>query len=331
MLNTELKNLRMTPAPSGLYFKGRPGDPRLGEWVEQITLSEMASLHSQTFVLIGAADDTGVKLNRGRPGADKGPDAVRSALYKFAWPLSRNFEKWRFLDAGNITPAKVITDTHEHSRLACTAAAHLGATVIAVGGGHDFAAPHILGTFAGLKRSKKDFDFGVINVDPHLDVRELENNLPHSGTPFRQIIESGVVEGEHLLQFGARDGRNARSHFEYCRKQGVKVLELSSLKKDDDVIDAFKAELRSLTKKTDYIALTIDMDSCSDIEGVSAAPVIGFSPWELCQFAFAAGRNRKVRILEIAEIAPDLDPSGRAARIGAEVIFHFILGRINKA
>ena len=150
MLNDDMKNLHLTPAPQGVFFKGRPGDPRLGEWAEPTSLGELASLHSQTFVLIGAADDTGVKLNRGRPGADKGPDAVRSALYKFAWPMSRNFEKWRFLDAGNVTPGKVITETHRQSRLACKAAAHLGATIIAVGGGHDFAAPHILGTFEGI-------------------------------------------------------------------------------------------------------------------------------------------------------------------------------------
>lgn len=330
MLNESLKKLELTPAPSEVFFKGRPGDPRLGEWAERATLAELASLHSQTFVLTGAPDDTGVKLNRGRPGANKGPDTVRAALYKFAWPLSRNFEKWRFLDAGNIKPSELITETHAHAQQTCAFIAQLGVTMITIGGGHDFAAPHILGTFAGLQRRKKDLDFGLINIDPHLDVRELENGLPHSGTPFRQIADSGLVPGENIIQFGARDGRNARAHFDFCRERGINVLEFSAIKRDSNVIDVFKSELRSLTKKADHLAVTIDMDSCSDIEGVSAAPVIGFSPWELCQFAFLAGRNRKVALLEIAEIAPDLDATGRAPRIAAEVIFHFILGRISK-
>ena len=70
------------------------------------------------------------------------------------------------------------------------------------------------------------------------------------------------------------------------------------------------------------------MDSCSDLEGVSAAPVIGFSAWELCQFAFAAGKSKKVSFFELAEVAPKLDPTGRSARIAAEVLFYFVKGRL---
>lgn len=323
-------NLTMLMATENLFFKGRPGDPRLGEWAEALSLSELAALHPKTFILLGSPDDTGVRLNRGRPGASKGPDAIRTALYKFAWPINRNFEKWRFLDIGNIIPTDDIITTHNQAFNACKRSSSLNASVIAIGGGHDFAAPHILGTFAGLKKSDKSQKYGVINVDPHLDVRELENGLPHSGTPFRQILESGVVNGKNLIQFGARDGRNARSHFEYCKKQKVKVLEFSSLRSKSNVASEFKSQLKSLASKVDSIAITIDMDSCADIEGVSAAPVIGFSPWELCQFAFEAGKTKEVKIIELAEVAPDLDPSGRAPRIAAEVIFHFILGRISQ-
>jgi arginase family enzyme len=42
--------------------------------------------------------------------------------------------------------------------------------------------------------------------------------------------------------------------------------------------------------------------------------------------AYLAGKNKKVHIFEIAELAPGLDPSSRSARIAAEIIFHFSLG-----
>ena len=165
-------------------------------------------------------------------------------------------------------------------------------------------------------------------VPGHLDVREFENKLPHSGTPFRQILESGAVKGTHLVQFGAREGRNARAHFDYCKKEKVAVHEFAKIRGKGDAIKQFKLLLANLAKKSDAVALTIDMDCCEGIEGVSAAPVIGFSAWELCQFARLAGANKKITMLELAEIAPDLDPTGRAARIGAEILFHFVLGRI---
>lgn len=320
--------MKTTLPPEQVFFKGRPGDPRLGEWAKTIAIEELHGSKQPSIVLIGAPDDTGVKLNRGRPGAKDGPDAIRSAFYKFAWPLSPRFDRFRWLDAGNIHVSDQILITHERAFNAASMIAACGATVIALGGGHDFAAPHILGTFSGLRESKRAKKFGVINVDPHLDVREFENGLPHSGTPFRQILESGMVSGPNLIQFGARNGRNARAHFEFCKTKKVKVREFGGLRGKGSIINQFKSELAALSKRCEAVALTIDMDSCADMEGVSAAPVIGFSAWELCQMAELAGANRKVAILELAEVAPSLDPTGRSARIAAEVLFHFLLGRI---
>jgi arginase family enzyme len=72
------------------------------------------------------------------------------------------------------------------------------------------------------------------------------------------------------------------------------------------------------------------MDACNELEGVSAAPVLGFTAWELCQFAFLAGSNPKIGYLELAEVAPSLDPTGRGARIAAEVIYYFTKGILNR-
>jgi formimidoylglutamase len=280
--------------------------------------------------IIGAPDDTGVTLNRGRPGAKAGPDAIRAAFYKFAVPLAERFDHIRLLDAGNIQPTSDIITTHTKAFEAARAVTASGAALVALGGGHDFAAPHILGAFSGMERKSKNARRGVINVDPHLDVRELENDKPHSGTPFRQILESGMVKGRDLIQFGARDGRNARSHFKYCSEHKVSIHEFGAIRKKGDAVRQFATALTSLSQRCQDIALTIDMDCCDGIEGVSAAPVIGFSAWELCQFAYAAGKNPKVCMLELAEVAPDLDPSGRAARIAAEVLFHYLLGLLQR-
>jgi formiminoglutamase len=328
MYSLEKIPLEMNPPSPDVFFKGRPGDPRLGDWAEPSNMLDHSTQSKNVFALIGAPDDTGVRLNRGRPGARFGPDAIREALYKFAWPLSHRFDAYKLRDFGNIDVSEDITKNHQMAFSASAAASTQCSTVIALGGGHDFAAPHVLGTFSVLKQVKKTARFGVINIDPHLDVREFENGRPHSGTPFRQILESGSVRGEHLIQFGARDGRNARSHFDYCKTKKVKIFEFSSLKQKANLLNTFQSCLLNLTEHTDHVAVTIDLDSCAEIDGVSAAPVIGFSPWELCQFAFHAGKSSKVRLLELAELAPNLDPSGRSARIAAEIAFHFILGRI---
>lgn len=291
-----------------------------------LKLNELKATSDTTIVILGAPDDLGVKLNRGRLGAADGPDAAREAFYKFALPESGGFSSLKFIDIGNIQVVTDITRNHKSAQSAASAVGRSGATLIALGGGHDYAAPHALGFFEGVAQKTKRKRFGVINIDPHLDVRELENNLPHSGTAFRQIIESGVVKGSNMVQFGARVGRNSKKHFDFCSKSGVHIITFDEIRRAKSGFDRFKTCLGSLSKRVDKIAVSLDIDSCSDVEGASAAAVIGFTAWELCQFAYLAGRTKNVGAFEIAELAPSLDKTGRSARIAAEIIFHFSLG-----
>jgi formimidoylglutamase len=320
-----------TIAPrSALFFKGRPGDPRLGDITSFAPSDSIAKSKKPTIALLGAPDDLGVRLNRGRPGAKDGPDAVRDSFYKFAVPDDSNFEKIRLLDAGNIPICDDILKNHAQAFSASESVCASGSALIAIGGGHDYAAPHLLGAFSGLQQISRNHRFGIINVDPHLDVRPLENNLPHSGTPFRQILESGKVKGENLVEFGARTGRNSKDHFKYCKSKKVKVVGFEQIRRSTNATLKFNSHLNSLGRTTDHVGVTIDLDSCCEVDGASAAAVVGFSAWELCQFAYLAGTHKKVSILELAELAPSLDASGRSARIAAEVAFHFLLGFLQR-
>ena len=185
---------------------------------------------------------------------------------------------------GDLLPAQSLDETHRRCRQVSAAIAATGATLLLLGGGHDFAAPGFLGFVDGhpsrLERSKPHF--GLINVDPHLDVRELEEGLPHSGTPFRQVLDSKELRGEHFVEFGARANRNARSHYEFCRKNRVTVTTLESLRaKRTSVAHQFGLALGRLARAVPILGVTFDMDSCAEAEGMSAAPVVGFSAAEL--------------------------------------------------
>src|SRR5690606_4331401 len=121
---------------------------------------------------------------------------------------------------------------------------------------------------------------------PHLDTREMESEEIHSGNPFRWLIENGLLKGKHLVQFGARPNRNTRSSWEFCTREKVEILPLENVRAQSAPVPAlFARQLNRLAKSLDQIGVTIDMDSCSDAEGTSAAPVLGFSAWELCCFA----------------------------------------------
>lgn len=320
-----MTSLSLNPVSKELLFKGRPGDPRLGEWVEVFNEFPEDFDPKTTVFLYGCPDDTGVKINKGRAGASGGPDGIRKFLYKMSFPMDFPLEKrLRLIDLGNIRIAGKIADTHAHAGAVAEKISSSGATLIALGGGHDFAAPNVMGWAKGKAKGP----CGLFNVDPHLDFRPLENGEPHSGSPFRQILESKLISGKNFVEFGARSNRNSREHFEACKKTGAKIRALEQLRALPKPMSfLFQQEFLNLSKKTKSLALTLDMDACSEGEGTSAAPVIGFSAQELYLFSALAGSVSSVSYFEIAEVAPGLDPSERTSRIGAELVFSFLYQR----
>ncbi len=314
------------PVSESLLTKGREGDPRLGEWVTPLLPTELPPRSKKHSVaLLGCPDDLGVTRNRGRAGAKDGPRAIRQHLYKMTLPMDFAMERHLDLyDAGDIIPSGDILETHRRAEKLAFELAATGSTVVLLGGGHDFAAPGFKGTAEGAKGSAPKR--ALLNVDPHLDVRPLENELPHSGTPFRLLLDGKTVPPKRFAQFGARANRNARSHYEYCRRLGVRVLTLDAIRAKN-AVTFFQATLRSISTGATFVGVTLDMDSCSAGEGTSAAPTVGFSAEELCVFAEAAGKKTAVRYFELAEVAPPLDVSERIARVAAEALYAFLRAR----
>lgn len=312
------------PAPKEVFFSGLPGDPRLGEWVTASDKPEGQS-GKPVFVLYGSPDDTGVRINRGRPGAADGPNSIRKYLYKMAPPLDFDLTTRAILiDLGNCLPREDIRQTHANTQqLSEIAGPYCG---ISLGGGHDFAAPSFRG-FAIARTKSKKTRLGLINIDAHLDVREYVNGHPHSGTPFRELIEQKYLDPKRFVEFGIRKHRNSSENAAYCRKKGVAVHYWDEICEKGDPVDRFKKVMRSLSSRCDFVGLTIDMDCCAEAEGTSAAPVLGFSAMQLVRMARIAGCEPKVQHLEIAEVAPPLDFAERSSRIAAEILYAFIVDR----
>ncbi|NDC25515.1 MAG: hypothetical protein EB078_10305 [Proteobacteria bacterium] len=318
----------LIPVSEQLLFAGRPGDLRLGQWV-QTELPGPAAQATPHTVIFGCPDDTGVVLNRGRGGASQGPQEIRRAFYKMTLPMNTHWNDFQLVDAGDIDVTSDILKTHQQAFEASKMLTQIAHTVIVLGGGHDFAAPAFSGFMDGCLERNRQETFALINIDPHLDVRELESGKPHSGTPFRQLLERQVLQPQRFVEFGCRENRNSLVHYEYCQSLGVRLLPLEHLRSQAvPTAQVFQNQLNTLARESNTIGITLDMDSCYEVTGTSAAPAVGFSIRELFEMALAAGRERKVRYFEIAEVAPNLDPSGKTALAAAEILYGFLSGRV---
>lgn len=63
----------------------------------------------------------------------------------------------------------------------------------------------------------KNKKFAVINIDAHFDVRPLKNNLAHSGSPFRLLLEDESFNKMNgiFIEFAAKGCSTNSEHYDY--------------------------------------------------------------------------------------------------------------------
>jgi arginase family enzyme len=162
----------------------------------------------------------------------------------------------------------------------------------------------------------------AVNVDAHLDVRPLRDGLITSGTPFRRLSERWG-ERYSLVELGIQAQHNARAHLDWVAERGWPVLHLTEVR--GRVAEAFAGALRSSAEAA-AVSLDLDAVEAASAPGVSAPCPDGLTAADLFACARIAGRDPRVRILDVMELAPALDVDGRTARLGAMAIWSFLAG-----
>jgi formimidoylglutamase len=273
--------------------------------------------------LLGLPDDTGVRLNGGRPGAAEGPRAFRAALARFgaAYDLvPGQLLGVGVLDAGDVVPAPggdaaALAETHLRVEAAVASLAEAGYVIAGIGGGHDLTLPCIA-TLA----ARRGQPLGGVNLDAHLDVRERVG----SGMPFRRLISEGHVDARAFVELGLGRFANDEGDVEWARAQGATLVSL-----DDVLAGAFSAAAwleRALAPGAGFVSIDLDGIDASAAPGVSAPSPLGLRVEHAAQLAEAAGRDPRVLHFDVMELSPPYDHDGRTARVAAMVFLTFLAG-----
>lgn len=308
----------LSPVPGGFYQSGGdPRDPRLGDVIEPLT-PETPHAHA---VLVGCPDEAGLVLNRGRPGARLGPDAIRAALYALTVGCRPRLDSLRLVDAGDVRVAADQEETHRRLSSAVRELSDRSEAVILLGGSHDLSCPGIEGFADG-----GGGDLAVLLLDAHLDIRDLRHGLTN-GSPFHALMERGVLAGDALSVVGAQPWANAPDYAEDLRRRGGTVHWLEELE-GDLAHQVVLGELQRLGQAHGRLAVSVDIDVAEQAAapGTGAPGAAGLSAADLVSCARAAGRCPAVGYLDVMEVSPPLDLDHRTANLAATVIFSFIAG-----
>lgn len=278
--------------------------------------------------LISIPDHLGVQNVGGRLGAAFGPRAFYEAFSRMnghrAKEASVQQSLFRHAIVSPIT--SVIEDNHENAaNIVCEAAREADRTVV-VGGGHDHGYSHLLGIHRFLGPGKR---IGCLNIDAHLDVRKPTPKIG-SGSPFYLALESGILQGEDLIEFGIQSHCNTPELWNYAAEKKVEIVPYTVCRHSQAPV-YIKLSLEKLAQQVDAIVVSLDLDSVAEsfAPGVSAPQSEGFSSAEIIEICEVVGANEKVISLGIFELNPLHDIGGRTARLAATGAYHFVENALN--
>lgn len=261
---------------------------------------------SRAIAILGLADDLGVRMNGGRPGAARGPSAFREALCRYGIAEPDGFDWPPVFDAGDIVPApgestESLHETHRRVTAASRRLCELGYLPIAIGGGHDLTFPFVRGVVEYRKSAGMLALDAVLYVDPHLDVRAE----PGSGMPFRSLIEQCQIP--RLINIGFSPLVNARMHAEWFRTHNGTMYHV--------------ADATTAADRLSRGALSFDLDAIdmAFAPGVSAMNPSGLLPADAENILRSVSPERWVACADFMELSPDHDPTGRTARLAAHL------------
>lgn len=192
---------------------------------------------------------------------------------------------------------------------------------IFLGGDHSITAP-IIKAVQQVKGKN-----GILQFDAHHDLRNLQNGGPSNGTPFRQLIEHGAIQGKHLYQIGIRDFSNGKVYSDYAKENDVTVYTMSDVYQRG-MAAILKESISKLQKEVDTIYVSLDMD-VMDQAYAPGCPAIGpggMNSQMLMEAISLLSKEPSVCGMDIVEIDPTLDFRDMTSRLAAYSVLTFLMG-----
>ena len=255
-------------------------------------------------VIVGFSSEEGVRRNKGRLGASKGPFKVREKLASYAYDSD-------IYDSGTVIGDADLKESQSALGQILEPIYLNGATPIIIGGGHETFYGHYLGARTAFKGN-----IALLNFDAHFDLRD---ERPSSGTMFHQILSEDKDADYFVL--GIQPQGNTKTLFETADHFGVKYYTIDQVR-ESSVIEEVYQKLKSY----DSVIMTLCMDSVLEASapGVSAPSPNGYTPEEIHRLVKTFATLENLRSFDISEVSPPLDIGDRTSALAASIIHKFL-------
>ncbi|WNJ89607.1 arginase family protein [Bosea sp. 685] len=275
-------------------------------------------------------------------GARHGPNAIRAASARYSAqmnsrgrmellnlrtgvclsPISRNIVDFGDLHVYPTDPARQIDCSIEETAIVAAAAQQM----VMLGGEHTVSYP----SFAGVNKAlfaRGQPNLGYVQIDHHFDFGDLSSlhGRYYHGSNARRIAELPFMSPKNMGFVGQGD-MTSLQQFRSLIDGGYTVSTIRDVKSR-----SYETCLRETLDKVCsaspggvYISVDIDVCDCSTAPGTGNVTIGGISASEFISTADVI-RHYPVKALDIVEVNPSLDRSGRTAELAARFLYEYLM------
>lgn len=248
-------------------------------------------------------------------GASLYPDAFRKGWKGFSvYNIDEQIDlsSLRVADIGDVSMHMTnVIESHRRIEQAASevTSVYPNARICLVGGDHSVTACSV----RGIKKAYPDDKIGIIQLDTHLDVRDPEELGPANGTPIRQLIDGGIIEGKNIFNIGLHGFFNAPELVQYATEHDIQMITLRKAR-ENGIAHTIRQVIKQLSQSVDHIYVTVDMDvlDISIAQGVPASTPGGMTAYELFDVLIEIGQIEKARHIDFVCLDPMRDTLAQA-------------------
>ena len=293
--------------------------PRFGGIATMMRLPFQKDAEELDACFVGVPFDIGTS---NRSGARFGPRQIRAEScllrpYNLATGAAP-FDSLRVADVGDVA----INTFHLEKSMAIIEQAYealcrSGCRPLTLGGDHTIVLPIL----RALRR--KHGPLGVVHVDAHADVNDVMfgEKLAH-GTPFRRLLEEGLIEGRRVVQIGLRGSGYTGEDLEWPRARGFRLIPAEQCWHRS--LAPLMSEVREqLARGPVYVSFDIDGLDPAFAPGTGTPEIGGLTSVQALEILRGC-RGLDVVGGDVVEVSPPYDPSGNTALLAANLLFEML-------
>ena len=259
-------------------------------------------------------------------GCDLAPGTLRKAMRRMGrYNVETGREiATRIRDRGDVDLFDLTIDRiFEPIRDAVAASVEAHGLTLLIGGNNAVTRPGVHGL--GLPLS----EVGLITLDAHFDMRGTDQGLSN-GNPVRALIEDGLP-GANIAQIGLAPFANSKAMHDDALAAGNLVITIGEVRQQGILVAVERVLEHVAHAKAILVDCDIDVIDRSQFPGAPGARAGGLDASDFFSAARRLAAEPRVRVIDLTEWDPPLDPSDLSALTAARWLAEVLTGFEDRA